>query len=262
MEIHLGERLRSVGVSLDSVGDPADAWRRLHEAEGWRATLLDRYALEAAVRGISADELDDDLRLRLAREVLSARDPEFEILGGSDRVVADPVEVVPYDPAWPSRFESWRARLAEHLGSTALRIEHIGSTAVPGLAAKPVIDIHVGVPNVEDEDSYVPHIERAGVAFRSRDTGHRYFRPAGDQPRDVQVHVSQIGSEWEQRHLLFRDFLRANVGVRRAYGELKSDLARRHRDDRIAYNEAKTAFIVDAMEQAREWRARETERQP
>lgn len=255
MNIHLGERLRSVGVSPDSITDPASAWRRLHESEGRRATLLDRYALEAAALGIGSDELDEVVRTRLAREVLAAHYPGFEVVGGSERSTSDPVEVVVYDPAWPSRFEHWRARLADHLGASALRIEHIGSTAVPGLPAKPVIDIHVGVAEVENEPSYVPHIERAGVALRSREDGHRYFRPAGDRPREVQIHLSTIGSEWEQDHLLFRDFLRARQEERRAYAELKRELAQRHRDDRIAYNEAKTAFILDAMERARTWRA-------
>jgi GrpB-like predicted nucleotidyltransferase (UPF0157 family) len=262
VDIRLAERLRSVGVSPDSVTDPASVWRRLHDVEGRRATLIDRYALEAAARGVRADELDAELRTRLAREVLAAQYPGFQVVGGSDRAAADPVEVVAYDPEWPARFKRWRARLAVALGASVLSVDHVGSTAVPGLPAKPVIDIHVGVVDVEDEASYVPHVERAGAALRSRDVGHRYFRPAGDRPREVQVHVTTYGSDWQTDHLLFRDLLRADAGERRAYADLKVKLARRHRSDRIAYNEAKTAFILDAMDRARAWRARQPERQP
>jgi GrpB-like predicted nucleotidyltransferase (UPF0157 family) len=141
----------------------------------------------------------------------------------------------------------------EELGDRATRIEHVGSTAVPGLAAKPIIDIQVSVEDIDDEAAYVPAIERVGIAFRARDREHRYFRPGGDRPRDVQVHVCGAGSEWERVHVLFRDFLRADAAAREAYRLLKLDLAARYRDDRIAYNEAKTSFILNALERAEAW---------
>jgi GrpB-like predicted nucleotidyltransferase (UPF0157 family) len=200
------------------------------------------------------DELDDTFRGRLALEVVAAHTEGFEVVPGSERKASDPIEVTPYDPEWPARFAGWRERLQGELGPAALRIDHIGSTAVPGLPAKPIIDIHVGVADVEDEPSYVPAIERAGVALRSREIGHRYFRPAGDRPRQVQVHVTDAGSAWHETHLLFRDFLRHDAPTREAYGRLKTELAGRYRRDRIAYNEAKTNFILDTMERARAWR--------
>jgi GrpB-like predicted nucleotidyltransferase (UPF0157 family) len=152
--------------------------------------------------------------------------------------------------------ERLRARLA------ALRIEHVGSTAVPGLPAKPIVDVQVSVHDVEDESSYAPAIEGLGVALRSRDLGHRYFRPAGDLPRTVQIHVIEAGSEWEREHLLFRDFLRADEGTRTRYGRLKLELAVRYREDRLAYTDAKTAFILDALEDAEGWAARVAWRLP
>lgn len=255
MSPELGVRLRAVGVDPRHLGDPAVAWMRLHDTFGRRATLLDRYALEAAARGVAVDELDPDLRQRLTMEVLGVHDPRFELVPGSERVQRDPVLVMPYDPQWPARFAGWRQRLAGELGSMALRIEHIGSTSVPGLAAKPVVDILVSVADVEDEASFVPAVERAGVSLRSRETGHRYFRPALDRPRDVQVHVWSAASAGEREHLLFRDFLRADAAVREAYAELKRSVAERYRDDRIAYSEAKTAFILDALERAEAWAA-------
>lgn len=251
MDPELVRRLREAGVTVESIGDPAATWQRLHDYQGTRATLLDRYALEAHARGVDVSALDDPTRARLTREVSAAHFPGFEVVDGSDRSTRDPIEVIPYDPEWPIRFATWRDRLAMELGSAALTIDHIGSTAVPGLAAKPVIDIHVTVADVEDEESYVAGIERSGVALRSREVGHRYFRPAGDRPRAVQVHVTGHGSRWREDHLLFRDLLRESPSTRAAYGRLKLRLAATHRDDRIAYNEAKTNFILDALERAR-----------
>ena len=167
----------------------------------------------------------------------------------------DPVEVVDYDPLWPARFEDWRSRLAGALGPTAIRIDHVGSTSVPGLSAKPVIDIQISVPDVSDESSFVPHIEAAGVALRSREVGHRYFRPAGDRPREVQIHVCEAGSDWERVHVLFRDYLRSHPDAARDYAAMKRRVAAAYRDDRIAYNEAKTDFILDHIERAQVWAA-------
>jgi GrpB-like predicted nucleotidyltransferase (UPF0157 family) len=258
----LAARLRAAGVDPEAVDDPAAAWRRLHEQEGRRATLLDRYALEAAHRAIDEEALGAADRARLAIEVLTVRDPGFSLVDGSARELRDPVEVVEYDPAWPEQFEAWRARLAGALAGLEPGIEHIGSTAVPGLAAKPVIDIAVAVPDVEDDASFVPAIEGLGVALRSRETAHRYFRPAGNRPRNVQIHVWQRESEGERGHLLFRDFLRATPAAADAYGRLKIEAALRFRDDRIAYNEAKSALILDLMAEAEHWAASVVWRMP
>jgi GrpB-like predicted nucleotidyltransferase (UPF0157 family) len=255
LDSDLADRLRAVGLDPQSPGSPDDAWRRLHQRFGPRATLLDRYALEAASRGVTVAELDPALKAKLTLDVVSTHWPGFEFVGGSERPDSDPIQVVDYDPQWPARFEALRERLAQALGASAVRIDHIGSTSVPGLAAKPVIDIQVSVLELEDEGSYVPQIEALGIALRSRDDAHRYFRPAPGTPRDVQIHVCPAGSAWERQHLLFRDFLRTDAATREAYGQLKRELATRYRDDRIAYTEAKTGFILDAMERAERWAA-------
>lgn len=250
----LRHRLETVGVDLENPGDPQVAWARLHERYGRRATLLDRYALEAAQRGVAAHDLEPELRARLTVEVLRRHDPEWKLVEGSERVQRDPVEVVAYDPSWAIRFDEWRDRLRDGLGGVARRIDHIGSTAVRGLDAKPVVDIQVSVDDPSDEASYVPVIEEMGVSLRSREgEGHRYFRPAGASKRSVQIHVCQSGSEWERTHLLFRDFLRGEPDVREAYASLKRELAHRYRDDRIAYTEGKTGFILDTMQDAYRW---------
>jgi GrpB-like predicted nucleotidyltransferase (UPF0157 family) len=135
-------------------------------------------------------------------------------------------------------------------------VDHVGSTAVPGLAAKPIIDIQVSVPNVADAAAFVAPIEALGFASRMIEPGHHYFRPPPGVPRDYQVHVCTMGSDWEWRHLLFRDFLRADPETRSAYEAMKRDRATRYRNDRIAYNDAKGPFIEAAVERAAEWAKR------
>jgi GrpB-like predicted nucleotidyltransferase (UPF0157 family) len=170
-----------------------------------------------------------------------------------DNRTGDPIEIVDYDPAWPARFEAMRARLAQALGPVAVRIDHVGSTAVPGLAAKPVIDIQVSVPDVADVAAFKDAIEEQGFASRMVEPGHHYFRPPPGVPRDYQVHVCTVGSDWEWRHLLFRDFLRADPETRAGYEALKRDLATRFTHDRIGYTDAKSPFIEAAVERAQEW---------
>jgi GrpB-like predicted nucleotidyltransferase (UPF0157 family) len=252
----LARRLADVGLDPADFGEPGQAWRRLHSRFGRRATLIDRYALEAARRGVRPEQLDRNERARLTREVLSVQYPGLEFTASSGRPVADPIEVVAYRDEWMAAFGEWRKRLHSALGEAAVRIEHIGSTAVHGLAAKPIIDVQVSVRDVEDEISYVPAIEELGVSLRFREPEHRYFRPAGDQPRTVQIHVCTAGGAWEREHLLFRDYLRADPQARAAYARLKHDLGKRYRDDRLAYNEGKTGFVLDTLEHARTWAER------
>ena len=249
MDDRLVERLRAAGVDPDQVDDAHEAWLRLHQHSGLRATLIDRYALEAHVREVSPDELSPQDRKRIARPVIETRYPEIEIIGAERG--SDTVEVVPYDPRWADRFAVWRTRLSDLLGPVALAIDHVGSTSVIGLSAKPIIDIQIVVPDVDDEDTYVPAIESTGTTMRAREPDHRYFRPSPGLPREVQIHVCDPQGDWGSEHLLFRDYLRAHRGAREEYASLKSELADRYRDDRLAYNEAKTIFILDTLEKAR-----------
>jgi GrpB-like predicted nucleotidyltransferase (UPF0157 family) len=176
-------------------------------------------------------------------------------LGGTDRP-AEPIEVVAYDRQWPEIFNGWRSRLIAHLSDTAARIDHVGSTSVPGLDAKPIVDIQVSVANLGDEHRYVPACEAAGLLLRARDDERRFFRPPFVAPREVHVHVCVAGSTWEREHLLFRDFLRRDRDARDAYAAAKRDAAIVWRDDRIAYTEAKTEVILDILESAEQWAQR------
>lgn len=173
--------------------------------------------------------------------------------GGSDRA-DDPPAVVPYDQSWPSRYAGWKARLSAQLGNVAQRVEHVGSTSVPGPAAKPVIDIQVSTADLAAEALDCAPLERVGAQLRYREDQHRYFRPFAGQPWDVHACL-RGGSRWERRHLLFRDYLRASTKARAAYAEVKFVASRLRRGDRMGYNAAKTQAILDIMEKAEIWAA-------
>jgi GrpB-like predicted nucleotidyltransferase (UPF0157 family) len=243
---------RLAAAQVEPSAEPHEAWRRLREAEGRRTTIIDLYELVARRRGLAGHQLPHAERVQLARSVMPDIWPGFVRTAGSERQDLH-VEVVAYDPSWPARYDLWRGRLDGALGDTALRIEHVGSTAVPGLPAKPTIDIQISVADLDDESRYVAQIEQAGVQLRSRDVLHRFFRPFASQMRDVHVHVCRAGSDWEREHLLFRDYLRNHADARDAYARVKDEAAQVWSDDRIAYTEAKTGVILDLLGAAESW---------
>src|SRR5262249_58011028 len=113
-----------------------------------------------------------------------------------------------------------------------------GSTSVPGLAAKPIVDIQVSVADLGGEPRYVPSLQAIGLVLRSRDELHRYLRPPAGRPRQVHVHVCAAGGQWERDHLLFRDYLRAHPATCPRYAEAKQANARRWSHDRQDSTEA------------------------
>ena len=155
-----------------------------------------------------------------------------------------------YDPAWTARFEQVHAALNAALGPAARRVEHFGSTAVPGLAAKGIIDVMVTVEDADDEASYGPALERHGFAIRLRQPGHRMYRTPD---RDVHVHVFSDASEAARIRLLFRDWLRHDEGDRRLYEETKRALARRDWDATNDYSEAKGTVVAAILVRAQRW---------
>jgi len=248
--MRLTERLNAAGVANGA--PPRDAWLRLREVEGERANMIDLYALVASPRGLLPNELPAEERLELWRSVAAVIWPAFEVAEGSSRR-QDPLEVVDYDPSWPEKFVFWRDKINEGVGDFALRIEHVGSTSVPGLPAKPRIDIQVSVPDIDQEDKYVPQIETVGAQLRSRDDYHRYFRSFPGGPRVLQVHVCNVGSNFESDHLLFRDYLRSHSDTRDAYAAVKLENAVVWADDAIGYTDAKGEIILDILDEARIW---------
>jgi GrpB-like predicted nucleotidyltransferase (UPF0157 family) len=163
------------------------------------------------------------------------------------------IEIVEYDEAWPHVFEIERERIRGALGAIAVRIEHNGSTAVPGLAAKPIIDVQVSVAPLHPLDRYASALERLGYVHVPHvdDAFAPFFhRPAG-WPHTHHVHVVEAGSEEERRTLAFRDYLRANTAAAREYEGLKRALARQFvgadASAREAYATAKSGFIEKAI---------------
>jgi GrpB-like predicted nucleotidyltransferase (UPF0157 family) len=160
------------------------------------------------------------------------------------------IVVVDYDPAWPGRFRREEAKIRAALGEAALSVEHIGSTSVPGLAAKPIVDILLVVEDSGEEASYLPALEKAGYVLRVREPDfheHRMFRTP---EKDVHLHVYSAGSPEIERYLLLRDRLRENGDERELYVGTKRELARRDWPSMQHYAEAKTEVIEGIIARA------------
>ena len=193
----------------------------------------------------------DEVRRRVAALQERFSDGRTELVGSSD---GSSITLVGPNDAWSSDFAALRNVLRASLGPD-VRIEHIGSTSIPGIHAKPIIDMLICVPNLADEATYAPAIESIGVRLRSRelDLGHVYFR--NDVPRTIQVHVCELGSKWERDHLLFRDFQRAHPDTAREYERVKLAAVELYGDVRLAYTEAKGPFIETVLARAEAWAA-------
>jgi GrpB-like predicted nucleotidyltransferase (UPF0157 family) len=165
---------------------------------------------------------------------------ETGLIGGVEK---REIKIVDYDADWPKKFETHAKIIADALSGSTLRIEHVGSTSVPGLAAKPIIDILVVVPDSADESAYLPRLEAAGYVLRVREPDwneHRMFRTP---EKDVHVHIYSAGCPEIQRTLVFRDRLRRNIDDRRRYEQAKRELAAKEWLDMNAYADAKTEVI-------------------
>jgi GrpB-like predicted nucleotidyltransferase (UPF0157 family) len=160
------------------------------------------------------------------------------------------VRVVEYDPNWPALFAAEAERLRQAC-ELPLRLEHIGSTAVPGLCAKPVLDILAEHPSDRAALDYVAPLERAGYVHRGDRgiAGHQFFRRG--QPRAYHIHLVAELSRLSQEYLAFRDYLRSDAGAASRYGDLKQALAARFPRDREAYIEGKSAFVAQILYRAR-----------
>jgi GrpB-like predicted nucleotidyltransferase (UPF0157 family) len=180
--------------------------------------------------------------------------------------VNGPIRIVPYDPAWPAHYEVERGRIAAALGARALEIHHVGSTSVPGLAAKPIVDILLVVADCADEPAYLPTLEAAGYVLRVREpaddgnplfTGtepHRVFKGAAI---DLNLHVWSAGSTEIERTLAFRDWLRANPDDRELYERTKLALAVQGWANVQQYADAKSAVIAEIHARVRADRDRD-----
>ena len=169
---------------------------------------------------------------------------------GELRPLDGPILLMEHDPCWPQLFDQEAERIRAALGQRALRLEHVGSTSVPGLCAKPIIDMLLVVTDSSDELSYVPQLEASGYILRIREPDwfeHRMFKGTDV---DINLHVFSEGTSEVERMLLFRDHLCSDEVDRELYARTKRDLARRvwrHVQD---YANAKTEVIQEIMERA------------
>ena len=168
----------------------------------------------------------------------------------------DEIYLEEYDVRWPERFAVEAAQMQDVFGAAnVIAIEHFGSTAIPGLAAKPVIDLLVIVRSLAEAKNAVETMRGLGYAYwYDNPRPDRLFFVKGLPPngqRTHHVHVAEPGSDKAQSGLLFRDYLRAHTDARDAYATLKRELASRHQSDREAYTEAKTDFVNAIVEKAK-----------
>lgn len=168
--------------------------------------------------------------------------------------MSEPIVLVPPDPRWKDRFHELEKQLCAALGPLAQRVEHVGSTAVPGLWAKPIVDVDVVIAQDADLVRVARCLARLGYEQVGNQgiEGREAFRLREEprQGKDHHLYVCRANAEELRRHLVFRDHLIANPHRAAAYSELKRALARRFRDDREAYTSAKSAFITQALEEA------------
>jgi GrpB-like predicted nucleotidyltransferase (UPF0157 family) len=166
-------------------------------------------------------------------------------------VTEDPVDLVPYDLHWPALFQVEAKLLIAGLGSSSFTIEHVGSTAIPGLGAKPVVDLMLGGPSLAAIDARRPAIEHLGYEYRPHQEAvipdRRFFVKSVGGRRAFHLHAVQAGSAFWVEHVAFRDRLRSDPGLAAAYHGVKADLAARHRHDREAYTSGKSAFISTVL---------------
>lgn len=167
----------------------------------------------------------------------------LEKLGG-------PIEIADYDSAWPLMYEKEATRIRSALGERVKRIAHVGSTSVPGLPAKPIIDIVLEVADSSDEDAYVPMLERAGYTLRGREAywfDHRRFK---GPDIDINLHTFSAGCAEVDRMLRFRDWLRMNAADRDLYVRAKRELAAKPWTYMQQYADAKTEIVKEIMARA------------
>jgi len=157
------------------------------------------------------------------------------------------ISVEDYDPRWPELYAREAGRIRSVLGSRALRIEHCGSTSVPGLAAKPIVDLLLVVADSAAEEAYAPALEAAGYALRIREPGWHEHRMFKGPDTDINLHVFSSGCPEIGRMLMFRDWLRGNAGDRDLYARAKRALARKEWNDVQDYADAKTAVVEEII---------------
>jgi GrpB-like predicted nucleotidyltransferase (UPF0157 family) len=167
------------------------------------------------------------------------------------------IEVVPYNPHWPDRYRQEARQIAAALASEIILIHHVGSTAIPGIKSKPVIDCLIEVREIEKVDAQNDAMIALGYEPRGENgiPGRRYFVKRIADTHTHHLHIFQVGHPEIDRHLDFRDYLRVHPTDVKAYSQLKEDLAQKYQHDSVAYTEGKRTFIHVIDRRAAEWRS-------
>ncbi len=152
-----------------------------------------------------------------------------------------------YNPEWVNLFQKEKKLISDKLGDKIVTVEHIGSTSVPGLGAKPIVDILLGVRKISDADEFIPKMLELGYEYRNNFENVMPYRRYFTKPGYYHVHTVEVTSEFWRRHLLFRDYMRAHDEIRDAYYKTKKELAEREWNDTNDYALAKTEFIEKAQ---------------
>jgi GrpB-like predicted nucleotidyltransferase (UPF0157 family) len=160
---------------------------------------------------------------------------------------------VPYDPEWPRIYDEESTLIRDTVGGVIRSLEHVGSTSVPGLWAKPIIDIIAGVDGPADAERCRELLQPIGYDDASTGDNPDWYYCLGKGPHSpgFHLHLVKEGSQFHRKHILFRDWLRAHPADAEAYTELKIRLAEKYRNDRVAYTDGKTEFINGIVERAK-----------
>ena len=167
------------------------------------------------------------------------------------------IVVVPYDPLWAEQFRREAATIRAVFGRVLISIHHIGSTSIPGMSAKPIIDIMPIVRDIETVEGFNPAMMQLGYESKGENgiSGRRYFVKGGDEHRTHHVHTRALDNPEVQRHLDLRDYLIAHAEEARQYADLKVALARQFPHDIDSYVAGKDGFIKELLQKAQKWRA-------
>jgi len=239
-ELHqAGAGTAEIAWQLEHLSEPARTALRLLPALGTDPSgPLGSGLLASGVLGDNIRAIQNGLRRRPDVTAL-------ELVGGPEPVR---VELHDADPEWPERYREHRQRILDALETSTVAIEHIGSTSVPGLAAKPIVDIVVAVEDITAEEDYLDPLLAAGYALRVREPRHRMVRTP---ERDVHVHLYEQGAPEIDEYLLLRDHLRSDADDRALYERTKRELLGRSWDDMNDYADAKTEVILAIKARAR-----------
>jgi len=240
--------MNAVSSPEESASRRSEILTALHHNDGLPdCGKVDSRSVDRLVYSIASTTMKDPTK---SESIPIAEEQLRKVTIGEPNVVNSTIAIVDYDPVWPVLFEEEARRIRAALGERVLRVEHVGSTSVCRLAAKPIIDIVLVVADAADEAAYAPALEAAGYILRIREPDwyqHRMFR---GPDRDINLHCFSDGCPEIERMLVFRDWLRANDVDRLLYKRTKRELAAKTWKYVQNYADAKTAVVEEILARA------------